>query len=224
MLLEPYFAVKLLHLLLFVYWLGGDVGVFHAARYVRKRELTVEARRTALAIAVWVDQIPRYCLVLMLPVGYSLARESGFVATSDGWMTAVWALAVVWLWLVWAVHRYHGTPHGARLRRFDLTWRICLVPGLLWDASQGWRGTGHLLSDWLALKVAVYALIIFCGIMIRVYSRPRLEALQQLFAQGTSPQVEQTIDSSFAKTRPFVLAIWALLVLAAYVGITKPSL
>ena len=31
--------VKYIHVLLFVYWLGADVGVFHAARFVRATAL-----------------------------------------------------------------------------------------------------------------------------------------------------------------------------------------
>lgn len=67
----------MLHVLLFAYWLGADIGVFYSARVVRDSSLGIEARRTALRILGWIDQIPRYCLVLMLPVGYGLAASFG---------------------------------------------------------------------------------------------------------------------------------------------------
>ena len=34
-----YFLLKLAHILLFVYWLGGDIGVFYSAFSVRDRTL-----------------------------------------------------------------------------------------------------------------------------------------------------------------------------------------
>jgi hypothetical protein len=220
---ERYHLIKLAHLLLFVYWLGGDIGVFYSAIQLRNRELTLPARQTALRILGWVDQIPRYCLVLMLPVGYSLAYQLGVVRFAAGFFLVIWAVALVWLWAVWAIHHHQGTPFGERLRRIDLTWRYVLVAGLLWDAVQGLRGTGHLLAGWLALKFVIFALLVTCGILIRVLGRPLGPALRELFSTGSTPQLEARIAATFARTRPFVLTIWALLVVAAYVGISKPQ-
>jgi uncharacterized membrane protein len=56
---ESYVLIKLLHILLFVYWLGADIGVFYSARFVREASLGREARQTATRIMGWVDQIPR---------------------------------------------------------------------------------------------------------------------------------------------------------------------
>jgi hypothetical protein len=221
--METYVLVKLAHLLLFAYWLGGDIGVFHAATYLRKPQLTVQARETALRILVWIDMIPRYCLVLMLPVGYLLANSVGAVNLKPLWFVATGTVALAWLALVYAVHRYQGTPRGERLRRIDLIWRCVFVAGLLWDALQGFRGTGHLLTDWLSLKVLIYALCVVCGIGIRLRGKPLAPALRQLFASGSTPELEATIVRTQRRTRPFVLAIWALLIAAAYVGVAKPA-
>ena len=98
--LEPYFLIKLLHILLFVYWLGGDIGVFYSAIHVRKHELTIPARQTALKILAWVDQIPRFCLVFMLPVGYSLAAQLGVVRASTMVLFATWLVAFAWATMV----------------------------------------------------------------------------------------------------------------------------
>ncbi|MFZ9086446.1 MAG: hypothetical protein ACO3C6_07725, partial [Steroidobacteraceae bacterium] len=48
----------LLHLLLFVYWLGGDVGVFYASRFVVDTSLTREERLTAAKIFLDLDMLP----------------------------------------------------------------------------------------------------------------------------------------------------------------------
>jgi hypothetical protein len=220
---DSYFLLKLAHILLFVYWLGGDIGVFYSATFVRDRTLSVEGRRIALRILAWVDQIPRYCLVLMLPVGYTLALRIGVVRLPPTFMVILWVVGIVWLWAVWAIHHYQGTPLGERIRKVDLGWRYVLLFGLLFDAWQGFTGTGHLLTDWVSLKFLLLAAMLFCGIMIRTLGKPMGPALKQVFATGSTPELEATIQRTAGRTRPFVLAIWALLVIAAYVGISKPD-
>ena len=220
---EPYFLIKLLHLLLFVYWLGADVGVFYSSGLVRNRTLSVEARRTALQILGWIDQIPRYCMVLMLPVGYSLAYTLGVVRLRSVDFLVMWLVGLLWLALVWFVHRWQGTARGQRLRRVDLVWRWILAAGLCWDAWQGWHGRNHLLTTWLAAKFAIFAALVFCGILIRVRGAALGPALRELLSTGSTPAVEAAITSGFARTRPIVILIWLLLALAAYIGISKPT-
>ena len=222
--MNEYVLLKLAHLLLFVYWLGADLGVFYAARFARDGTLSREARGMAVRIMGWIDQVPRYCLVLMLPVGYTLAREVGVVRLPDVGLIILWVIAAAWLSMVWAIHHFQGTPRADRLRKLDLAWRVVLSLGLLWDAWQGFRGTGHLFADWISIKFLLFALLIFCGIMIRVRGKPIGPALRRALAAGSTPELEADSERGCRRTRPVVLAIWALLVVAAWVGITKPSL
>jgi hypothetical protein len=217
-----YALLKLAHLLLFVYWLGADIGVFYAARFVRDPNQSLDSRKMAVRIMGWIDQIPRYSLVLMLPVGYTLARQLGLVQLPDVVMILLWLVGAGWLWMVWAIHHYQGTPRAERLRRVDLAWRVVLVAGLLWDSVQGLRGTGHIMADWISIKFAIFALLIFCGIMIRVFGKPIGPALRAVLAGGSTPELEADIARGFSRTRPFVLSIWVLLLCAAMVGILKP--
>lgn len=219
---EFYFLLKLAHLLLFVYWLGADIGVFYSARYVRNAELDLASRRTALQILAWIDQIPRYCLVLMLPVGYSLAAMLGLVRMPAIGFVVLWGISAVWLWMVWAIHHYQGRALAETLRRIDLGWRWVLFAGLLWDAWTGLRGTGHIFADWVSIKFLLFAAMLFCGIMIRVRGKALGPALRQILSSGSTPALEAIVIGSFARTRPFVLGIWVLLVTAAWVGIAKP--
>jgi hypothetical protein len=166
--------------------------------------------------------IPRYCLVLMLPAGYTLAASIGVVKLRPGWLEATYLLSFVWLALIWAVHHYRGTPRGETLRKIDLVWRCILVPGFLYDAITGFAGTGHLLTPWLNVKAGIYGLCILCGICIRVRGQPMAGVLQEFFTRGSSPELEKRIVTLQGRTRPFVIAIWVLLLAAAWVGISKP--
>lgn len=58
--------------------------------------------------------------------------------------------------------------------------------------------------------------------MIRVFGKPIGPALRTVLAQGSTPELEAEIARGFTRTRPFVLAIWGLLLCAAMVGILKP--
>lgn len=221
--LETYVLLKLAHVLLFAYWLGGDIGVFYSARFVRDRSLTLDARRVALRIMTWIDMVPRYCLVLMLPVGYTLARQIGVVRLPDAFMVVLWGVALAWLWLVASVHQHAGTPKGERLRRIDLGWRVVLASGLLFDAWQGFRGTGHLFADWISAKFLVFAAIMFCGILIRLRGKDLAPALRAVLAEGSTPEREAAVARASSAVRPWVFSIWALVALAAWIGIAKPD-
>ena len=67
----------LIHLLLFVYWLGGDIGVFYSSGLSVNRNLSREARQMAGKIMINLDLIPRLCLSLMLTVGGILTEYYG---------------------------------------------------------------------------------------------------------------------------------------------------
>jgi len=221
--MESYFLVKLLHLLLFVYWLGADLGVFHASGYVRDAALSVPQRAIALRIMTWIDQVPRYCLVLMLPVGYALASELGVAQVSPATIALLWILSFLWLANVYAIQRLQGTPRGDLLRRIDFVWRVVLVAALLFDAARGLAGAGHLLTPWLSAKVLIFALLVLCGLAVRVLAAPLGSALRTLLGQGSTPEIEATISRALARMRPIVIAIWIGLVIAAYIGVAKPA-
>jgi hypothetical protein len=221
---DLYALLKLLHVLLLVYWLGGDIGVFYSAGFVRDPGVSLEGRRMALRIMLWVDMLPRYCLVLMVPVGFSLAFELGVVRIPGALLAAIWVVALAWLVNVYAIHHAQGTPRGERLRRIDLVWRVLVVVVLLASAFAGLAGRGYVLSGWLAAKFLVFGLLVFCGLMIRVTGAPLGPALRSVLATGSTPELEAVISRSFGRTRPFVLAIWVGLVVAAYLGIAKPTL
>jgi len=197
---EIYALLVLLHLLLFVYWLGADIGVFYSARYVQDTTLTLESRRTALRIMGWVDQLPRYSLVLMLPVGTTLGVATGVIALPGSAALVTWLIGAGWLWFVWAIHHHQGTPLAERL-----------------------RSQGPLVADWISIKVALFGVLVFCGIMIRMRGKPIGPALRKILSEGSSPELEAELVRGFERTRPFILGIWFLLLVAAFVGLAKPN-
>ncbi|MGC4956014.1 hypothetical protein ACLQ2P_22550 [Actinomadura citrea] len=219
----------LLHIVLFAYWLGGDLGVFYSSRFILKPELSAEARGVAVKIMHVVDMSPRICLVLFLPSGITLMASDDLGRdVFGGWrLAAVWALALVWLWLVIADYRRGPGRFGDLVHRADLAVRGALIVVLLGAAAYTFAADEPFgaTSDpaWLAGKAAAYALCIAAGLMIRVRLKPFGAAWGTLLATGGDPRVERDIRGSVQGSIPYVLAIWTLVVVAALLGVVKPG-
>ncbi|MBK7262980.1 MAG: hypothetical protein IPI03_14360 [Rubrivivax sp.] len=209
-------ALKLLHLLCFVYWLGGDLGTFYAAGLVVRRDLSPEARVTAARIMAATDLAPRVAMPLTVASGFHLAVASGFLSLPLAAVVAAWTLCAAWLGMVLMLHHQPGLT---MLVRIDFAWRVALVAGLLVVALMGFTQAWAQPAPWLALKLAAFAATVFCGLMIRVRVRPFGPAFAQLARGCADDTVNRDIAQSLGGARPWVVGIWALLLLAAFTGL-----
>jgi len=212
----------LLHILLFVYWLGGDVGVFYSSKFVLKPELSNESRLVAAKIMLNLDLIPRICMTLMLTVGGVLAELYG-VKHPTWQMVGIWLLAPFWLSMVLLIHFREGTPLARTLTRIDYWFRWFLILGILVSVSYSWSIGRFVDAPWLAFKILIFAVLVFCGLMIRIYLPPYITGLHKMGSgQNMSDADNAAMISSMSKARPWVLVIWAGLVMEATLGIVKP--
>jgi hypothetical protein len=222
--MTEYSLLLLAHLVLFAYWLGGDIGVFYSSYRVCDASLTKEARLTALKIMGWVDMVPRYCLVLMLPVGVSLSATMGWWHTREGVVPVVWVLSGLWLWMVWAIHHHQGKPLAETLRRIDFGIRVLVILAMVGYGVTGLVGGGPINQPWLAAKALLYGLLVLCGLMIRVMAQPFGPAFAEIMRSGSTPDAEARLNGAMNRARPFVVLIWIGLVAMAWLGAVKPSL
>ena len=209
-------ALKLLHLLCFVYWLGGDLGTFYAAGLVVRRELSPEARVTAARIMAATDLAPRMAMPLTVASGLHLAVASGALSLPLAAVATVWGLCAAWVGVALMLHHRPGL---AMLARVDFSWRVALVAGLLVVALMGFTQAWAQPAPWLALKLAAFAATVFCGLMIRLRMRTFGPAFAQLARGITNEAVNRDIAQSLGGARPWVVGIWALLLLAAFTGL-----
>ncbi len=217
-----YSIVKFAHILLFVYWLGGDVGVFYSSRFVIDAKLSRDARLTAFRIFVELDQLPRYCLALTLSVGGLLAYYIG-VPHLPGQLPLILVLGPLWALLVWAVHHYQTQPLGRSLTKFDFYFRCFMIVALIASVGYAW-GEGRLRPyPWLAAKLLIFAFLIFCGLVIRVKLPRFVAGYRQLLTNGATEQSDRDMAEGMRTCRPYVLAIWVGLLAAAFIGIAKPG-
>lgn len=214
-----YDLLVLVHVILFTYWLGGDLGVFYASRFVSDPDLGREARKTAAAIMLAVDMSPRICMVLILPVGLHLAAIRQQVPLSDPALAVIWIAALGWLGLVLAVHYVHAQPAAGALQRTDFLLRIVVIGATAGAAVWHVVDPDFIGGDWIALKLLLFAVTVACGLAIRIVLRPFGPAFASLMEEGSRPATEGAIQRSLQRARPFVIAIWIALVLEAALGI-----
>jgi hypothetical protein len=214
---------RFLHLLLFVYWLGGDAGVFYSSGFVVNPKLSREARMTAAKIFLDLDMIPRYCMALMLTVGGILAELVGIEHPT--WeMVAIVLLGPVWLALVVLVHAKEGSAAGQTLKRIDVWFRWIVIASILVSVAHS-HWTGRLAGlEWFSAKLVLFAFLIFCGLMIRRLLPPFIEGFRTLATTGPTPESDRLMIEGLARCRPWVLAIWAGILVSGLLGVLKPSL
>ncbi len=217
-----YAVVKFVHVLLFVYWLGGDAGVYYSSTFVTNSALSRDARLTAFKIFVELDMLPRYCLALMLSVGGLLAYYIGVPHLS--WqLPLILILGPAWVLMVWAVHHYQGKPFGQALSKFDFYFRCAMIVALIASVGYAW-GDGRLAGfPWLAAKLLIFAFLIFCGLMIRVKLPRFIDGYRMLATTGPTPQSDRDMLEGMQACRPYVWAIWLGVAISAFIGIWKPG-
>lgn len=218
-----YLLLKLLHLLCLVYWLGADIAVFYASRHVCDPSLGREARATAARIMGWVDMLPRYCLVLILPLGLTLAVRGGWWPGGEAVAAVSWALALLWLALVVSLARRPPPARLAVLRRIDYGVRIAVIGATGGLGAAGLAGAGPLATPWLAGKALLFAALVASGLAVRLLAAPFGTAFAEVMASGSQPGLEATLSQAMARAKRVVVVIWVLLVAAAWLGLAKPA-
>jgi hypothetical protein len=215
-------AWTFVHILLFVYWLGADLGVFVAAQAAKRSTLTYPQRSMALQLALKVDIAPRLSFALMFACGLELAAAQGLVEPA-GWQRALaWAASIAWVGFVIGMVRFEGHPVAAFCKHANewLHIALCLIFGALGLASVA--GYGPFPAGWLGWKVLLFAMIFVCGIMIDRRFAPMAPAFAQLAATGSTPELERTIARAVDEAVRWVLALYALVIVIAFLGTARP--
>lgn len=212
------------HLLLFAFWLGADVGVFLLGQHFRKRDrYTLDQRIALLQLLVLVDMAPRSAWALMPAVALSVTALGGWWAIPVAWLAIAWLGSGLWLWFVWDAHRHDQTPRAARDRRIEAGLRGGF--GLFFFILGAWSlaAGAPLASHWLAWKALLFGCIFVAAIMIDATFRPVGAQLATLLREGSSDETEIPLRKTMDRTRLWVWLIYVLLVVTSWLGVAKPS-
>lgn len=206
------------HIVVFAAWFGTDLATFTLSRRVVSSS-TAPASRAAIAGAMMsVEIFARLCLPLAFGTGVLTAEERGWI--DWGWVAgAIGVIAPLWSFAVWLIHR--GSTFLARV---DLWWRSAVAVGVWIAAIASLVNDDPIGVRWLAVKLVCFAVIITSGIVIRFILRPFSVAFGQILAEGSTPEREAIVAGSIRRAQPFVVVIWASLLVAAAMAVAQPTL
>lgn len=218
-----YPTLLFVHLLLFVLWLGADVGVFVLGQHFRKRTVyTMDQRLALLKLLVEVDMVPRTAWALMVPISLSVVRLGGFWLMPDWLLAGAWVIGAIWIWLVWDAHLHDQTPRAKRDRAIEFYLKIALAGFYLGLGGVSLSTGAPLAASWLATKALMFGLIFAAAIMIDVAFKPVGPLLMRLVAEGSTDATEVPLLRTMNRTRWWVWTVYLLLLLTAYIGLVKP--
>lgn len=210
----------LLHILVLVYWLGGDLGAFYASRVVVNSKEPAAGRFVAGKILMGVDMAPRMGLIFAFPTGLALAITRGWLELDLIWIAPAFGAATVWAWLAWTIHARTGTR----------SWQGRMDIAIRWVSMGALTGSGLAalvgrldLPLFLALKLVLLGFAIACGLMIRRALVPFGPAFSVVSAGQGDGEADRIISASMAHAKRYVLAIWAALLAAAALGVWTPA-
>lgn len=212
--------LTLLHVLIPVYWLGGDLGAFYGSSFLTDPKRTVPERMLALKVLNDIDMAPRTALILALPTGFTLAVAKSWITVPPVILLGVWVVGLIWLALAWIVHFRHGAP-GGWVRTVDLLIRYVVLGALLAF------GVGRLIGIvdiplFIGLKMIALGLCISLGLFIRRLLKPLGPAVVAMRTTGPTTETDRAIAAVISNTRPAVILIWVLVLAASYFGIAMP--
>ena len=79
------------------------------------------------------------------------------------------------------------------------------------------------IAPYVGAKLLLFAAILLFGQLLRARLAPLRQGLTELAASGPSPALDGTMRASLAGSRPYAVAIWVALLLAAFMGVLKPG-
>ncbi len=212
--------LTLLHLLIPIYWLGGDLGTYLCGRAVRDTTLSPAERLFALRLLLNVDMAPRTALILTLPTGLTLAAVKGWLPLAGWSLGGVWVAALIWIAIAWAVHLRHD-PSGEGFRKADIAIRYAVLASLAGTGAAALAGFAPL-PFFIALKLLLLASAIAFGVLVRRQLAPLFPAIAALRAQGASEATDSAITATLQKTTRSVFCIWAIVFIASFIGLATP--
>ncbi|MEV0593481.1 hypothetical protein [Nonomuraea cavernae] len=222
------------HIVLFVLWLGADMGVYLAHLQIINRKLSTEARFTAAGIMRVIDFFPRVSMTLFLASGVSLMALNPLGEPFRGWpLVTILLLCLLWAGVTIYLFRRSGRPPsspdrlGHFLERADFIGKavvalaIAAIAIYVMVTPAPFGATSN--PTWLGAKVLLYAIAVGSAVGMERVLLPFGQAFTKLAESGSSPEVERQLGKTLRGARPYAYTIWICVALAAFLGLWKPG-
>ena len=212
---------KFLHICMFVFWLGTDVGVMLCSKKSTDPNLGVEARFQMLEMALKIELLPRVMWVMALPFGVQLSKTMGYIDPSSITLTMMWLFTLAWLVINVGGAANLNEPWGQQLSKINRFIVASLGVGLIIVALSSFMGYGPYEANSVALKVGLYGLVNLTILGIEIAFFPLGLAYERLATEGSSPEIESSISGGMDLTLRWVHATYILIFITAFIGATK---
>ena len=212
---------KFLHICMFVFWLGTDVGVMLCSKKSTDPNLGVEARFQMLEMALKIELLPRVMWVMALPFGVQLSKTLGYIDPSPITLTMMWLFTLAWLVINVGGAANLNKPWGQQLSKINRFILVALGVSLIIVAVSSYLGFGPYEANSVALKVGLYGLVNLTILGIEIAFFPLGLAYERLATEGSSPEIESSISGGMDLTLRWVHATYILIFITAFIGATK---
>ena len=213
-----------LHVLLMAFWLGADMGTYYAALLILKPDYTPSQKLVAARVLQGVDMFPRVAMALVVPTGLTIAAHRGWSSIDGVWLYLVWAAGLGWAWLVWNVHRPTAPAWGKKLHGIEDVWNWVLLALVAAGLVYSFAADDFLPENWLRLKFALFGLTIVILIVVNFLFKPFGPAFGRLITEGSNPSTEGEVARLVNRGKPWIWAIWAIVMVNTALALFKPVL
>lgn len=211
--------LRYIHILLFVFWLGADVGVYATMIFVKNSKLAMDTRLTLIKLAFYIDLFPRACFALFIPVGFELVNGLGLMALSLPLRLLALAIGLAWAGLHVLVVAQKGSTLAQLLRRINAAFEA--IAGLAFVTLGVSYLTRHPDSAWLGLKLLLFGLIFWVVLGIDLKFQP-FTMIMRMAATGSTHTQEAQITRATNQTLAWALLLYVLILIIAFLGTVKP--
>jgi len=210
------------HMLLFVVWLGAELGIFTAIASVKNPARGFETRKTLVRIATLAHAVPRVCFALILPTGVELTGAINVYPLTPGLRAASWIIGAVWVVVILMSARTQGRPLAANLRIVELVFQA--FAGLSFVAyGLNSLATGAPIDDpWFAAKLFLFGLVFWASIAVDIGLRPFYAPFYEIAVEGSTPEREEAISAAINHALAAMATLYVLIAVIAFIGKVKP--
>lgn len=211
------------HILLFVYWLGADAGLYLVMAMVKNPQLSFDTRQTLIRLAFYIDLFPRVTFALILPVGMHLTRDLALYPIGDGLLILGWITGIAWSAVHLGIARYKGTPTGQVLRTINKFYEA--IGGLFFVAISLLSITtgGPIEAGWFAWKLLAFGLIFWVILGFDTVLQP-FTMILRMGPDGATPGNEARITRMTRMTMAWSVLLYFLIASVAFIGKVQPNL
>ncbi len=211
--------LKFFHILLFVFWLGTDMGTYYSSRFVINTKLTAGQRATALQILLGCDLGPRIAMPLIMPTGIHIASIMGLVKINSAGLGILWLAGLVWLVLVLSLHFSTNEHRKKQLKKIDFWVRPLIVVVVSAIAIYSLFQPTYILAPWISYKLLVVCALILFGLGIRYQLGIFTPAFINMIQGNDVENANEVMKIRMRNCLPYVYGIWLGLLVNGALGI-----